>query len=256
MSPDLERWPSWLHWIEQKGSKVTEGTHIMCRLSERALQHACYRADALCSFQGHQHDVASERAASTHALCPHTFTSMASTLSLPDHPKALVLRVQIFEILCLDLHFWDFLKTTAEIPRPLEKGLILLHLAPDCKPREMETLQAYFPEIPVRAAPAISWLYTWPPNRTISSSKSICFLSVSSSLLFKYVIKSGTTAPTVPELPRLANLNYEKTLEYINQMVNSNHKSCTKIFSSKKSITSNVLPYIFKLLKRHNFMLK
>lgn len=32
MSPDLERWPSWLRWIEQKGSKVTEGTHIMCRL--------------------------------------------------------------------------------------------------------------------------------------------------------------------------------------------------------------------------------
>lgn len=47
----------------------------------------------------------------------------------------------------------------AEIPRPLEKGLILLHLEPDCKPREMEILQAYFPEIPVRAAPAISWLY-------------------------------------------------------------------------------------------------
>lgn len=34
--------------------------------------------------------------------------------------------------------FTGFLKTAAEIPRPLGKRLILLHFQPDCKLREVE----------------------------------------------------------------------------------------------------------------------
>lgn len=48
--------------------------------------------------------------------------------------------------------------------------------------RNGNILQAYFPEIPVRTALAISWLPIWPQNRTSSSSKSICFFTLALAL--------------------------------------------------------------------------
>lgn len=63
--------------------------------------------------------------------------------------------------------------------------------------------KCYFPENAPRTAPAISWLLTWPENKSISRSKSICFPSFSSSLTFNYAIQSETIAPQPQQYPDL-----------------------------------------------------
>lgn len=125
MFTDLDRWPSWLKWTEQKESKITENRNIMCRAPIKGFGHACCGANALrMAFRCHQHDVISESAASTHALC-HTHLHLRGFNSFPlrscksfgDWGMEICDSVSYFA-----LHFQCFLKTAAEIPRPLQKG--------------------------------------------------------------------------------------------------------------------------------------
>lgn len=201
----LDRWPKRLRWMGRKGPKIVESRPIMCRAP--SFWFACSWASAPCpGGVGGAISVTSYlkgRPPHTHHVT-HTFIYVASTLSHLDHPKTLVTGAQILEILWTALlfifkAFWKQLQKYQD----LWKRLILLHFQPDCKLREVEILQAYFPEIPVRTAPAISWLYTWPQNSTISSSKSICFFSFSSSLTFKHAVKSSTIAPQAHWYPDL-----------------------------------------------------
>lgn len=156
------------------------------------------------AFRCHQHDVTSGSTASTHALChAHLHLRGFNSCHL-DHPKLWGGEqgcLRFCGLLCFP--FSRLSESSCRNTKNFGKRLILLHLQPDCKLREVEILQTYFPEIPVRTAPAISWLYTRPQNRTVSSSKSICFFSFSSSLTFKYAIKSGTIAPQSQQHPDL-----------------------------------------------------
>lgn len=145
----------------------------------------------------HQHDVISERAASTCALChPHLHLCGCHSFPLRSSKRFGHWDIDTWDSedysLFIFKTFWKQLQKYQDL---WKKGWSYYILSQTANPREMEILQASFPEIPVRAAPAISWLYTWPQNRTISFSKSICFFSFGSSLIFKYAINSGKTAP-------------------------------------------------------------